>query len=108
MNRGGKPLRYRRIGADPEADPLIRAYTLRQIRDLDEALVEYGQHLEALAVTPRYREAVQSLTCYKGIKNIFALTMITEIGDIKRFAHPRQLMSWSGTPVSRRTSQSAG
>ena len=38
----------------------------------------------------------KSLTCYKGIKNIFALTMITEIGDIKRFPHPRQLMSWIG------------
>jgi hypothetical protein len=46
---------------------------LRQIRGLDEALVEYGQHIEELAVTPRYQEAVQSLTCYKGIKNLFAL-----------------------------------
>ena len=66
---------------------------------LIEALVEYGQHIEELAVTPRYREAVQSLTCYKGIKNIFALTMITEIGDIKRFAHPRQLMWWIGMDI---------
>ena len=72
---------------------------LRQIRGLDEVLVEYGQHIEELADTPRYREAVQSLTCYKGIKNIFALTMITEIGDIQRFVHPRQLMSWIGMDV---------
>ena len=72
---------------------------LRQIRRLDEVLVEYGQHIEELADTPRYREAVQSLTCYKGIKNIFALTMITEIGDIQRFVHPRQLMSWIGMDV---------
>jgi transposase len=75
------------------------ALLLRQIRDLDAVLAEYGQHIEALAVTPRYREAVQSLTCYKGIKNIFALTMITEIGDIQRFPHPRQLMSWIGMDV---------
>ncbi len=27
------------------------------------------------------------------------LTMITEIGDIQRFAHPRQLMSWIGMDV---------
>jgi transposase len=72
---------------------------LRQIRGLDEVLAEYGQHIEQLAVTPRYREAVQSLACYKGIKNLFALTMITEIGDIQRFAHPRQLMSWIGMDV---------
>jgi transposase len=72
---------------------------LRQLRDLDEVLAEYGEHIEALAGTPRYQEAVRSLTCYKGIKNLFALTMITEIGDIKRFAHPRQLMSWVGMDV---------
>lgn len=72
---------------------------LRQIRALDEALVEYGRHIEELALTPQYREAVQSLTCDKGIKNLFALTMITEIGDIQRFPHPRQLMSWIGMDV---------
>jgi transposase len=42
---------------------------------------------------------VQALTCYKGIKNLFALTMITEIGDVKRFPHPRQLVSWIGMDI---------
>jgi transposase len=51
---------------------------LRQITGLDQTLAAYGQQIEDLAVTPRYRQAVQSLTCYKGIKNLFALTMITE------------------------------
>ncbi len=42
---------------------------------------------------------VQALTCYKGIKNIFALTMITEIGDITRFTHLRQLVLWMGIDI---------
>ena len=29
----------------------------------------------------------------------FALTMITEIGDITRFPHPRQLVSWMGMDI---------
>ena len=33
------------------------------------------------------------------IKNLFALTIITEIGDIQRFTHPRQLVSWIGLDV---------
>lgn len=45
------------------------------------------------------REAVQSLTWYKGIKNLFALTTMTEIDDIQQFPHPRQLMSWNGMDV---------
>jgi hypothetical protein len=35
----------------------------------------------------------------KGIKTIFALTMITEIGDIQRFPHPRQLVSRIGMDI---------
>ena len=72
---------------------------LRQLKALNEILTEYGQQIEVLANTPRYQSAVHSLTCYKGIKNIFALTMITEIGDIKRFSHPRKLVSWIGMDI---------
>lgn len=75
------------------------ALLLRQLKGIDTILVEYGQQIEALAATPRYQQAVQALTCYKGIKNIFALTMVTEIGDIKRFPHPRQLVSWMGMDI---------
>jgi transposase len=72
---------------------------LRELKGLNQVLAEYGQQIEVLAATPRYQESVPSLTCYKGIKNIFALTMITEIGDIKRFPHPRKLMSWIGMDI---------
>ncbi len=71
-------------------------FLLRQLRSLDEILAEYGGAVEELAVEPRYRGAVAALTCYKGIKNLFALTMITELGDIKRFGHPRQIAGWVG------------
>jgi transposase len=72
---------------------------LRQLKGISRILTEYGQQLEALAKTPRYEPLVQALTCYKGIKNLFALTMITEIGDVKRFPHPRQLVSWIGMDI---------
>ncbi|MFO8154341.1 transposase [Thioalkalivibrio sp.] len=42
---------------------------------------------------------MQALTCYKGIKHLFVLTMVTEIGDLKRFAHPRRLVSWAGMDI---------
>ena len=72
---------------------------LRQLKALNEALTEYSQQIDVLANSPRYQCAVQSLTCYKGIKNVFALTIITEIGDIKRFSHPRKLVSWIGMDI---------
>lgn len=67
---------------------------VRQLTNLNNIHTEYGQQIEALAKTPRYEQPVHALTCYKGIKNLFALTLITEIGDVKRFPHPRQLASW--------------
>ncbi len=60
-----------------------------QLQGLNRVLAEYNQQIEDLAQTERYQKLVRALTCYKGIKTIFALTMITEIGDIQRFPHPR-------------------
>lgn len=71
----------------------------RQLKTMDQTLAAYGEEVEALAVSPRYQEPVKALTCYKGIKHLFALTIITEIGDVRRFPHPRQLVSWAGMDI---------
>ena len=75
------------------------ALLLRQLQGLHDILAEYAQQIEVMANLSRYAKAVQALTCYKGIKEIFALTMITEIGDVTRFAHPRQLVAWIGMDI---------
>ena len=71
----------------------------RQLQGLNQLMADYNQHIEDLAATERYERPVHALTCYKGIGTIFALTMITEIGDIRRFPHPRQLVSWVGMDI---------
>ena len=75
------------------------ALLLRQLKGLNDILAEYTQQIEVMASLPRYEKSVQALTCYKGIKTIFALTMMTEIGAVTRFAHPRQLVSWIGMDI---------
>ena len=72
---------------------------LRQLKGMNEILKEYDQQIEMLAESPYYEHPVKALTCYKGIKHLFAMTMITEIGDVKRFTHPRKLMSWVGMDI---------
>jgi transposase len=71
----------------------------RQLQGLNQLMADYNQHIEDLAATERYEKPVRALICYKGIGTIFALTMITEIGDIRRFPHPRQLVSWVGMDI---------
>ena len=60
---------------------------------------EYGKEVDELATSDKYKEKVKSLICYHGIKNIFAMVMITEIGNVKRFSHPNQLSSWIGFDI---------
>jgi len=52
---------------------------------LDHTLTEYDKATDELAGTDRYKKPGTSSHRVQGIKNIFALVMITEIGNIKRF-----------------------
>ncbi len=71
----------------------------QQMKWCEHTLSEYRKSIDELANSERYKEKVKSLVCYHGIKNIFALTMITEIGNVGRFTHPNQLSSWMGFDI---------
>lgn len=71
----------------------------QQMKWLMHTLSEYGKEVDELATSDKYKEKVKSLICYHGIKNIFAMVMITEIGNVKRFNHPNQLSSWIGFDI---------
>ena len=62
-------------------------------RDLDE-------RIERLALEPDYREPVSRLRCLKGVDTLSAMVLRTEIGDVRRFESPRQLMGYLGLTVS--------
>ena len=79
--------------------------------DLDQTLHSlYGAHrAAAFLVRPDgylasqeisqqdpYREQVAVLRGFRGVDTLTAMVFITELGDIRRFASPRQLMSYLG------------
>lgn len=51
-------------------------------------------------VPPRMREVIGALQSLRGVAQISAVTLVAELGELSRFAHPRQLMGYSGA-VSR-------
>lgn len=82
-----------------------------RLSDLDQivldAYVDLIHYLEAQinsletcidqeAEKPRYEEAVRLLKAFRGIATLTALTLVCELGDIRRFEHPRQLMAYLG------------
>lgn len=72
---------------------------VQQMKCLVHTLAEYDKAVDELANSEKYQKQVNALICYHGIKNIWAMVIITEIGNIKRFAHPNQLSSWMGFDV---------
>ena len=67
-------------------------------------LAELDAELERLAQQPEYRERVARLRCLRGIDTLTAMVLVTEIGDVQRFASARQLMSYVGLAVAESSS----
>jgi transposase len=64
-------------------------YKLQHRDDLDARIQE-------LALTPRYKPVVDRLCCFRGFKTQAAMVLATELGDVRRFESPRQLMAYVG------------
>lgn len=62
------------------------------------------QQIERIAFSETYREPVRRLRSLRGIDTLTAMTLVCEIGDIRRFASPRQLMGYLGLTVSETSS----
>ena len=72
------------------------AQTEDRVEDLEAAL-------ESVAATDPYREPVGWLCCFRGIKTVTAMTIITELHGFERFHSPTQLMSYLGLTPSEST-----
>ncbi len=75
---------------------------------IEEAIQAYDKQVEELAKAERYIERVKSLCSYRGIATLSALTLVAEIGDIKRFAHPNQMTSYAGLDIREYSSGGKG
>jgi transposase len=60
--------------------------------------------IERLAHCEPWRRGVEALCCFRGIKILAAMILLSEIGDIRRFATPRKLMAYTGLVPSERSS----
>jgi len=65
---------------------------------------ELDRRIEALALTPRYKPVVERLCCFRGFKTQAAMVIATELGDLRRFSSPRQLMAYVGLVPSEHSS----
>lgn len=69
-----------------------------------QRLDSLDKKLEELARRPEYRKVVALLCCFKGIKTLSAIILITEIFEFGRFDSPEALMSYLGLTPSQYSS----
>lgn len=62
------------------------------INDLEKEILKYSEH-------KRYKEKKDTLNCFKGLDTLSSMTLITELGDIKRFIHPNKTVSYAGLDI---------
>lgn len=79
--------------------PAMKAILEEYLQGIDAAH-QRVQRLEAsmltLLETWRLKPAVQALMAFRGFQLVAAMITVSELGDIHRFAHPRQLMAYLG------------
>jgi transposase len=65
---------------------------------------ELDDRIAALALAPRYKPLVDRICCFRGFKIQAAMVLATELGDLRRFENPRQLMAYVGLVPSEHSS----
>jgi transposase len=70
----------------------------------DERVARLTAALKESIAGWRFQPVVEALQALRGIDAISAIGLVAEIGDIARFSHPRQLMSYLGLVPSEHSS----
>jgi len=82
---------------------VLEEYRRRVVHDV-ECVASLTQQIQRLVEQWRWEPVVTALQAMRGIKLINAVTVIAEMGDLKRFPHPRQLMAAIGLVPSEHSS----
>jgi len=69
---------------------------LVSLRQSSDRVERFDKRIEELASRDEYRQNVEKLSCFIGIKTHTALSLIVEVGDFNRFPNAQQFSSYIG------------
>jgi transposase len=99
---------YRRWLTDLSFPDPARHIALQEYRDAidetDQRITRLSEQLRQLAPTWRWAPAVAALQALRGISFVTAVALVAELGDLRRFGHPRELMAYLGLVPSEHSS----
>ncbi|MGA7521847.1 MAG: IS110 family transposase [Acidobacteriaceae bacterium] len=96
----------RQIRFSQMAQELTRLDYLHEVEHMGERVVRLEQAIaEAVKLaSPQVQEVIRGLQALRGIAQISAVTIASELGEVSRFEGARQLMAYSGTIPSENSS----
>lgn len=86
------------------AQQIVFQEYVRAVSEQAERLQRLEAELPALVQSWRWAPVVEAIQALRGVQFTAALTLIAELGDLRRFATPRQLMSYLGLVPSEHSS----
>lgn len=85
-----------RVAFDHPAQQIAFAEYRSAILDSHERVERLTTALREQVEQWRFGPVVRALMCFKGIDFVAATIIVAELGDLRRFEHPRQLMAYLG------------
>lgn len=80
---------------------------LSRVHYYDGQIASLDGEIEALAATEEFKPQVDRLVCLRGLSVLSAMVILTELFDLRRFQHPRELMAYLGLVPGERSSGDA-
>ena len=77
-------------------DKMVFSEYLSMLEFKQSRLREVEKGIDEIATSDKYKERVARLCCLRGIAQVSAMVLITEVIDFGRFGNPRALMSFFG------------
>ncbi|ELT46271.1 IS110 family transposase, partial [Brucella intermedia] len=81
---------------DHRAQQVTMEEYIRAIEQIEERRERLTQQMLALLPDWSLNPVVEAIQALRGVAQISALTLVSEIGDFRRFSNPRQFMAWLG------------
>jgi transposase len=71
---------------------------LHEVEHVAERIVRLERGIDAAvqSMPESVQAVIAGLQCLRGVAKVSAVTLVSELGQVSRFAHPRQLMGYAG------------
>lgn len=85
-----------RINLPIPAQQIVFQEMLHQIEEARLRVERLSKEIENQVETWRWKPVVRSLMALRGVQLVTASALVAELGDLRRFSHPRSLMAYVG------------